>query len=206
MTLTASEVHQLKQAPTHEGVLPTVLSRWSSRSFSPREVTDSDLEKIFEAVRWTASSMNEQPWRFLVGRQGTETHQKILAALIGWNQTWAAAAPVLVLGYAATRFAHKNRENSFAFFDLGAATFTLTLQAAALGMTTHQMAGYDQDAARAAFAIPEDFVLGTAVALGYQDEPSALTHEELLKLETAPRTRKPLAEFVFSSVGEAAKP
>src|ERR1035441_1844633 len=42
------------------------------------------------------------------------------------------------------------------FYDLGAASSYLTLQAAALGLTTHQMAGFDPDAARQAFEIPED--------------------------------------------------
>lgn len=37
MTLSASEVNRLKQAPAIDGVLPVVLSRWSPRSFADRE-------------------------------------------------------------------------------------------------------------------------------------------------------------------------
>jgi hypothetical protein len=67
------------------------------------------------------------------------------------------------------------------------------------------MAGYDQDAARAAFAIPEDYALGAVLALGYQGDPAALGHEQLIALETTPRERKPLSEFVLSAWDTPAK-
>jgi hypothetical protein len=60
------------------------------------------------------------------------------------------------------------------------------------------MAGYDQAAARQVFKIPESFVLGAVIALGYQGEPSALAHQELIALETTPRARKPLSDIVLS--------
>jgi nitroreductase len=205
MTLSASEVNRLKQAPAVEGVLPVVLSRWSPRSFADREVSAADLKRVFEAARWTASSYNEQPWRFIVGTRNSETYKKIFSTLIGFNQGWAATAPVLILGAASTKFAHNGSENRNGLYDLGAAASYLTLQAAALGLTTHQMAGYDQDAARKAFEIPEDYALGAVIALGYQGEPAALGNEHMIEMETSPRTRKPLSEFVLSGWGEPAE-
>lgn len=199
MTLSASEVHQLKQAPAVEGVLPAVLARWSARSFANRDVSPADLKKIFEAARWAASSYNEQPWRFLVGLRNSSTHKKIFSTLIGFNQGWAGAAPVLILGVASSKFSHNGADNRHALYDLGAASAYLTLQAAELGLTTHQMAGYDQTAARQALEIPDSYLLGSVIALGYQGEPSALGHEQMIAQETSPRTRKPLSEFVFSA-------
>jgi nitroreductase len=204
MTLSAVEVNQLKQAPAVEGVLPAVLARWSSRSFASRDVNPADLKKIFEAARWAASAYNEQPWRFLVGTRNSSTHKKIISTLTGFNQGWAAAAPVLILGVASSTFSHNGSPNAYALYDLGAASAELCLQAASLGLTTHTMAGYDQAAAREAFKIPDSFVLGAVIALGYQGEPSALAHQELITLETTPRTRKPLNEFVLSAWGEQA--
>jgi nitroreductase len=205
MALSARQVHALKQAPAVEGVIPAVLNRWSSRSFTEREVAQGELAKVFEAARWAASAYNEQPWRFIVGSRGTETHQKLSGALMGFNQSWASQAPVLILGMASTKFIHNGTVNSYALYDLGAAAAALTLQAAALGMTTHTMAGFDQAAARAAFAIPEEFALGAVIALGYQGEPGALGHEKLIELETTPRSRKPLSEWVWTAIGESAK-
>ncbi len=63
-----------------------------------RDVSPADLRRVFEAARWAASSNNEQPWRFLVGTRNSSTHQKIFSTLVGFNQSWAGAAPVLILG------------------------------------------------------------------------------------------------------------
>jgi nitroreductase len=205
MTLSAIEVNALKQAPAVDGVLPAVLARWSARAFADREVSSADLRKAFEAARWAASAYNEQPWRFLVGQRNSSTYKKIFSTLIGFNQSWAGAAPVLILGVASSKFNHNGTPNGYALYDLGAAAAAFTLQAAALGLKTHSMAGYDQAAARQAFAIPEDYQLGAVIALGYQGEPSALGDEHLRELETSPRTRKALSEFVLSAWGEAAK-
>jgi nitroreductase len=204
MTLSASEVNKLKRAPVVDGVLPVVLERWSPRSFSDREVSPSDLKRVFEAARWAASSYNEQPWRFIVGTRNSPAYKKIFSTLIAFNQSWAGSAPVLILGVASTKFAHDGSDNRVALYDLGAAASYLTLQAAALGLTTHQMAGFDPNAARKAFEIPESHVIGAVIALGYQGEPSALHDQQLVERETAPRTRKPLSEFVLSAWGEPA--
>ncbi|HUB31334.1 MAG TPA: nitroreductase family protein [Terracidiphilus sp.] len=204
MTLSATEVHHLKQAPTDEEVLPVVRTRWSPRSFSDRQVSAADLRKVFEAARWAPSSFNEQPWRFLLGVRGSDAYQKIASALGEFNQSWALSAPVLILGAAKTRFTHNHAENIYGYFDLGAASGFITLQAAALGLHTHQMAGFDHDAARRAFQIPEEYVLGSVIALGYQGEPSALSKEQMVAQETAPRSRKSLSEIVFSAWGKPA--
>ncbi|MGA2218274.1 MAG: nitroreductase family protein [Terracidiphilus sp.] len=198
MTLSASEVNSLKHAPAVEGVLPIVHQRWSPRSFTDREVSRADLAKVFEAARWAASSSNEQPWRFLVGDRSSATYKKIYDSLVPFNQSWAGHAPVLILGVAKTIFSHNNTPNRYALYDLGAASSYLTLQAAALGLSTHQMAGFDADAARKAFEIPEDYLIGAVIALGYRGEPSALANERIATQEVAPRQRKPLSEFVFS--------
>lgn len=204
MTLSAAEVNKVKQAPVSDGVLPVFHQRWSPRSFADRDVAPADLHKVFEAARWAASSFNEQPWRFLVGVRGSEAYTKVFNSLVEFNQAWAKSAPVLILGAAKTRFSHNDTPNRVAFYDLGAAASYLTLQAAALGISTHQMAGFDPDAARKAFGIPEVYELGAVIALGYLGEPAALPNEQMKTQETAPRTRKPLKEFVFSAWDTAA--
>jgi nitroreductase len=204
MSLTASEVHNLKKAPPAEGVLPAIHGRWSARSFSERGVSPETLRKVFEAARWAASSGNVQPWRFVVGLKGSETYEKIAGTLGGANKAWAPKAPVLILGTALAVNA-KGGANAYALYDLGAASSYLTLQAAELGMTTHQMAGYDHEAARQALGIPEEYALGTVIALGYQGEPAALGDSTLIERETTARIRKPLEEIVFSEWGKPAQ-
>jgi nitroreductase len=204
MSLTASEVHKLKKAPPLEGVLPIFHQRWSARSFDKREVSAEALRKVFEAARWAASGGNGQSWRFVVGLKGSETHEKIAGTLAGFNKAWAPKAPVLIVGTALAVNA-KGAANPYALYDLGAASAYLTLQAAELGMTTHQMAGYDHEAARQALGIPEEYALGTVIALGYQGEPAALGDATLIEREITTRTRKPLDEMVFSEWGKPAE-
>jgi nitroreductase len=203
--LSAVEVHALKKAPAVEGVLPVFHERWSPRSFADREVSAETLKKVFEAARWAASSFNEQPWRFLVGRRGDSAYKKIFESLGEFNQKWAQTAPVLMLGAAKTKFSHNGVPNRVALYDLGAAASYMTLQAAALGLKTHQMAGFDPEKAKKLFGIPEEYLMGAAIALGYQGEPEILGDEGMIKQETSPRTRKPLGEFVFKEWGEAAE-
>ena len=202
MTLSAHEVKKIKHAETVEGVLPIIKERFSPRSFADRDVSQVDLEKVFEAARWAASSYNEQPWRYLVGARGSETYKKIVEALMPFNQQWAGKAPVLILGVAKTKFSHNDSPNLYAVYDLGAASSYLTLQAAALGLATHQMVGFDREAARKLLEIPEGFDFGSVIALGYQGEPAQLTNEQMLKQETSPRERKKLGEFVFTEWGK----
>lgn len=203
VTPSSSEVNELKRAST-DGLLPVIAERWSPRAFAEREVSASDLAKVFEAARWAPSSSNEQPWTYLVGLRNSPTFNKIASTLVGFNQAWAPKASVLILGLARTRFARNGNLNGFALYDLGAATAFLILQATAMGLATHQMAGFDQGAARKVLEIPEDYVFGSVMALGYQDHPSALPNQKLIETEISPRNRKPLSEVVFSAWGEPA--
>jgi len=124
---------------------------------------------------------------------------------MGFNRGWAGSAPLLIVGAAHTQFALNGKPNSYALYDLGAASSYLTLQAAALGMTTHQMGGFDHEAARLALEIPADYALGTVIALGYQGEPATLSTEQLIEREVAPRARKALGELMYGAWGEAAE-
>jgi nitroreductase len=201
---TADEIEQMKRAPAVPDVIEEILTRWSPRAFSHKPIVAEDLKKVFEAARWAASSYNEQPWRFLIGHRGDHTYQKIFDSLVEFNQGWAKSAPVLILSIASKKFAHNGAANHFSIHDTGAATAYLSLQAAALGLHTHSMAGFDQEKARAAFGIPEDYSMGAVTALGYLGDVNSLP-EGLLESELAPRGRKPLSEIVLVEWGKPAK-
>jgi nitroreductase len=191
-------IDKMKHAPEEAGVDNLIRRRWSPRAYSDKEVTAAELKKLFEAARWAASSSNEQPWRFLVGRRGDETYQKIFNALVEFNQSWARSAPVLVLSVAKKSFTAKGTPNPYGMHDTGAASANLALQATAIGLHTHSMAGFDREQARASFAIPSDYEIGAVTAIGYLGDPAGLP-EHLHKMEVSPRQRKPLEEFVFSA-------
>ena len=190
-------VDKMKHAPPVPGVDEKIRRRWSPRAFSDKEVSSETLKSIFEAARWAASSSNEQPWRFLVGRRGDQTYEKIFKALVEFNQGWAKSAPVLVLSVAKKTFTEKAQPNPYGLHDTGAATAYIALQATADGLHAHSMAGFDHEQMRASFGIPSDYELGSVTAIGYFGDPASLP-ERMQKSEVAPRQRKPLDEFVFS--------
>lgn len=53
-------------------VLESIRERRSVRKFTDEPVTEEEIEQILEAARWAPSGKNNQPWRFLVIRQGDE--------------------------------------------------------------------------------------------------------------------------------------
>jgi len=80
--------------------------------------------------------------------------------------------------------------------DLGLAVQNLTIQATAMNLFVHQMAGVETDKVRAAYEVPEGHDPVTAIAVGYGGNPDDLP-EELREMEREPRDRKPLDGFVF---------
>ena len=200
MSLSIEQVNTLKQAPV-EGMLSVLAHRWSPRAFKETPVPANDLKIILEAARWAASSSNAQPWRFLVGVKGSETHTKIFETLVGFNQSWAGKAGVLILGFAHLKDA-KGNPNSYALYDLGQSAVSLVIQATALGLATHSMAGFDHESARRAFNLTDEYGLGAVIAIGSQDDPSAITNQQMLEREIAPRERKPLSEIALTALGK----
>jgi len=182
------------QAPIHE----LIGRRWSPRAFSDRPVEPDKLLSLFEAARWAASASNEQPWAFLVAtRQDSKNYEEMLNVLVDSNRSWANKAPVLIQTFAHTRFEKDGRSNRHAFYDLGQAAANLSLQATALGLMTHQMAGFNVEASREHFAVPDGWEPVSMIALGYPGDPESLT-EKLREREIAQRRRKPLESFIFS--------
>ena len=188
-----------KHADTDSRVHEIIRSRWSPRAFSSREVSGEDLKIILEAARWAASSYNEQPWRFFVARKSDPAeHARFVELLAPANQAWASSAPVLIIMAAKRTFSHNGAPNYYGLHDAGQALAHLMLQATALGLHAHAMAGFDRDKARKEIGIPDDYDLGAAVALGYWADPDQLP-EQTRKAELARRQRKPLNEIAFGS-------
>lgn len=180
-------------APIHE----IISHRWSPRAFENRAVEPEKLRSLFEAARWAASSYNAQPWYFLVATSDDpENYKRILGSFVLFNQAWAANAPVLALSVAHTVF-DDGRPNRHAFHDVGQAAANLSVEATALGLQVHQMAGIIPDKAREMFGIPEGYEAVAGMALGYPGDPEVLS-EQLKQRELAPRSRKALDSFVFT--------
>jgi nitroreductase len=187
-----------KRAPTDFPVHDFIAERWSPRAFSDKPVAPAVLASLFEAARWAPSSSNEQPWTYIVAtKEDAEDFAKLVSVLVPFNVTWAQHAPVLALAVAELAFAKNGTPNRNAQYDVGAASAWLTVEATSRGLFVHQMAGYEHDKARQVFGIPAGWEPIAAMAIGYPGEPESLP-QPLRDREVAPRTRKPISEFVMS--------
>jgi nitroreductase len=185
-------------APSDHPVHELIRERWSPRAFENKPVPHSVLRSIFEAARWAPSSSNEQPWAYLVApSDDKDNFDKMLSVLVEFNASWAKGASVLALAVAKLAFAKNNAPNRNAQYDTGAATALLSMEATAHGLAIHQMGGFDPEKARQAFGIPAGWEAIAAIAIGYPGDPASLP-QPLKDRETAPRKRKPIAEFVMA--------
>jgi nitroreductase len=191
-------------APTTTPIHEVLAHRWSPRSFDGRPVEPEKLRTLFEAARWAASSYNAQPWYFIVATKDDSVNfQRVLECFVEFNQSWAKNAPVVALSVAGLKFQHNGEPNRHSFHDVGQAAATMSVQATALGLQIHQMAGILPDKARGVFHIPEGFEAVAGMALGYPGDPAALP-DKLRERELGARQRKPVSSFVFT--GDWGKP
>jgi nitroreductase len=187
-----------KSSDTQYPIDDLLSKRWSPLAFSEKSVEPEKLRSVLEAARWAASSYNEQPWSFIVATKDNQAEfDRLLSCLAEGNQEWAKTAPVLMLSVAKLQFERNGVENRHAFHDVGAAAAQLAIEATALGLFIHQMAGFDVPLSRSLYSIPEGYEPVAAIALGYAGDPQTLS-EKLLQRTLAPRTRKPLENFVFT--------
>lgn len=193
-----------KPAESSAPLAELIAERWSPRALDETgEVSWDQLRSLLEAARWAASFGNTQPARYLVGRRGDPTFQRILGALTERNRSWAHRAGALLVAVMVTR--NEKGDIPYAEYGLGLAGQNLVLQAVDEGLVTHQMAGFDPEAIRRDFAVPPEAVPRVAIAVGMQADPEVLGEERDVLREHSPRRRIELAEFAFSdSWGKAA--
>ena len=194
---TPSTADAHKRARTDHPIQDAMQRRWSPYGFAPRSLPVAELRALLEAARWSASSYNEQPWRFVVARREEgEAFEALLSCLVEFNQSWARHASALALGVVARNFEGRDRRNPAAEHDLGLATGNLMVEASARGIAVHAMIGIEPERARERLAIPEGFDPLTAIAIGYAGEPPDFP-DKLRERDASPRERKALSETVF---------
>jgi nitroreductase len=190
----------VKDAQTSVPIADVIAKRWSGVAFDPdRHISHADLTAMLEAARWAPSCYGDQPWRYVVWRRNTDemAWKRACLCLAEANQSWARSASVLMLATAASQFEHNGKPNRWGQYDTGAATVSLCLQAAALGIMTHQMGGFDAAEIRKEFAIPERYDCMAMIAAGYQlseDRIPGIMKER----EYRARRRRALSETFFS--------
>ena len=187
-----------KSTDIHHPIHELIRNRRSIRAFSPDAVDQEKINSLFEATRWAPSSTNEQPWVYIYAtRDQVDLWDKMFEALDEGNKLWAKDAPLMILSLARKEFTRYEGPNAHALYDLGGANAFLSLQAVELGLQVRQMAGYNASIAKHNFNIPDEYILGVFIAVGYPGDPGVLP-DKLRKRETAPRERYLQDVFVLN--------
>lgn len=133
----------------------SILSLRAIRSFEERQVSDSDLEAVLEAARWTGSSKNTQNWSFIV--VDDPDHKEALCAA-GDFMTPVRNAPMLICLI-------QNPEGYE--FDTGRVAQNIMLAADAIGLASCPVTLHREDMAADLLDLPAGYRCRYGIALGY---------------------------------------
>jgi nitroreductase len=155
-------------------VFETVRTVLAVREFEDRPISDDLLHRIVEVGRLTASSMNLQPWHFVLvtSREGLRE----LGAQINTGRYVASSAAAIVVAY--------ERDSEFGVSDASRAIQSMVIVAWAEGVGSNWTGFGDLDRVAAQVGLPDTYEVLAVVPFGYPKR----------KLGKGRKKRKPLAE------------
>jgi nitroreductase len=160
-----------------------ITSRRNVRAFSDRAIEPADLDRVLEAGRRSPSSMNWQPWDFVVVTDRAQLGE-LAKVWQGARHIAQSAATIAMVVPEPEDAMHRDWEQ----YDLGQATMAMMLTAADLGIGTAHAAVTDQNKAQQVLGFPDGRFCAYLLACGYPaDRP--------LKPITKP-DRRPFDEVV----------
>ena len=193
------ETPLMKPRKANYPINPLFLQRQShyslQRTLSPEQMKKK-LNCMFEAARWAPSSYNNQPWRYIYAIHGTPAWKKLFNLLVPFNQEWVQNAGALLLVISSTKYEHNGQDATTHSFDTGLASMQLMLEATTLGLVAHGMSGFDAQAARKDYKIPQNFSIEAMIAIG-EVAPEGKSRKEFMERDAKVATRKKISEFAF---------
>ncbi len=144
-----------------------IKNRHSVRSFDPKKVDDSLVEKILESARLSPSAKNTQPWKFFIA-QSTDAKDKVMKAMAKRNQ-WAKDAGVIFVILADMNHAYK-KENKNYLIDIGLCLENMLLTAEDIGLGACACTGFENDILDKELELPQNLKSVVVVPVGYKKE------------------------------------
>lgn len=139
-----------------------IISRRNVRTYTDQAIPQADLERVLEAARRTPSSMNQQPWDFIVCTDRPQLGE--LSRV--WRGAGHVARSAATIALVAPRSNDQWMRESIQY-DLGQATMSITLAAADLGIGTAHAAVTEHELASRILGLPEARFCAWLIALGY---------------------------------------
>ena len=137
-------------------------ARRNVRQFTEQPVPDEALDRILEAGRRAPSAGNWQPWDFVLV---TDRAQLVELAKVwqGAKHVAGAAAAIAIVAPEP----QDDRQSALLQYDLGQATYAMTVAAADLGVGTGHAAAADQDQSGRFWVSPRDVSWPYVLSVGY---------------------------------------
>lgn len=155
-------------------------SRRSTRSFTDRPVTKSEIHSMLDAAIHAPNACNMQSWYYYVL---TDPQIKSRLASEGICAPWVAEAPVIfVICTDAENLSERfgDRGETFAIQDTALSAENLLLCATDMGLAGCIIGAFDEEKCRALLSVPKKLGIAMLVPVGEADEP------------VVPKTRKPV--------------
>ncbi|MET9609355.1 nitroreductase family protein [Streptomyces sp. NPDC006512] len=172
------------------GVHPLLAGRFSPYTFDPSAgVDDRTLDLLLEAARWAPSAGNSQPWGFLPVRPGEPEYERVVPRLAASSARWAMDASLLIVTFT-RRYSDSSETlySEFADYDLGQAVAHLTIQAQAMGLSSHQFRAFDLEALTKELDPDPGWAIVSMIALGKSSDapPAVRARRSTAELRSAP--------------------
>lgn len=165
-------------------VLEAIKSRRSIRDYENKDIPETIMEHLMEAIRWAPSAGNLQSRRFyfVLSREG---RKKLARAAL--NQNFIASAPLVVVACLDRRIAARYGDrgvNLYAIQDVSASVMNMMLVARELGLGTVWVGAFNEFEVVEILEMPDYLRPIVLVPVGYPSRTpgptSRLAREELI--------------------------
>ena len=139
--------------------LEFIKDRRSIRSFEDKTISDTQIEMILEAARWTPSASNRQPWEFIVIKDKELLKNVARSAMYGKFVKRAPLAIAIV--------GKKDISPNWYVVDTSLVSMNMMLMAWSLGIGTCWVGSMDRKKAKEILGLNQDDYLLTILPFGY---------------------------------------
>jgi len=160
-------------------VLQAIKSRYSCRSYLPKEIEKEKIEHLLEAARLAPSAKNLQDWRFVIV---TDKEKKRKLAEAANNQTFLENAGAVIVACSISDYVMRCGQPA-GIIDVAIALEHICLAATELGLATCWIGSFYPEKVRPVVGIPADIAIVELLAIGYPaDKPRIPSREPLEKI------------------------
>lgn len=150
-------------------IYEAISCRRSVRSYKPDPIPQEVLDRLLNAARCAPSSLNLQPWKFILIRDPQIKHQVVMQCP---GQGFMEEAPMLIAACALPTRGSLGGQESSSAADVAVAFAHLSLAATAEGLGTCWITAFAHEPVRQVLGVPETAQVVLISPIGYPTDTS----------------------------------